>query len=224
MADNNNVFILFEEIKTMLEGMTNRLEALPKVIDGQQPDEDSKQDLSPIKDAVAEAAKANAERIKGLLARQWEAYSKASNTILRRIDYLEEELKIPKEQQKQPLLKQEHIHRHSFDIKSSKVFSFVVGLGVVCTFSLWGNIEQWQSKRQYADDALKFRAIRAWGGCDANDVLWLNKVFDIHRDEKAIEWVRRQADGYDTSLKAVSDSIMQEGLKGKSPTDNPKSD
>ena len=87
-----------------------------------------------------------------------------------------------------------------------------------------GNIGQWQSKRQYADDALKFRAIRSWGGCNANDVLWLNKVFDIRRDEKAIEWVRKQADGYGTTLKAVSDSIMQEDMKGKSPTDNLKSD
>ena len=207
MADNNNVFILFEEIKTMLEGMANRLEALSKVIDGQQSDGDSKWDLSPIKDAMTEAAKANAERIKGLLARQWEAYSKASNTIIRRIDYLEEELKVPNMQQQPP--QQEHIHKHSFDIKSSKVFSFVVGLGVVCAFSLWGNIEQWKSKRQHVDDALKFRAIRAWGGCDANDVLWLNKVFDIHRDEKAIEWVRKLAEGYDTSLKAVSDSLLQ---------------
>lgn len=81
---------------------------------------------------------------------------------------------------------------------------------------MWSNIEQWQSKRQYADDALKFRAIRSWGGCDADRVLWLNKVFDIHRDEKAIEWVRKQVDGYDSSLKAVSDSLMQEGLKLKS--------
>ena len=125
------------------------------------------------------------------------------------------------QQEPQP---QEHIHRHSFDIKSSKVFSFVVGLGVACALSLWGNISQWQSNRQYADDALKFRAIRSWGGCDANDVLWLNKVFDIRRDEKAIEWVRKQADGYGTTLKAVSDSIMQEDMKGKSPTDNLKSD
>ena len=214
MADNNNVFILFEEIKTMLEGMANRLEALSKVIDGQQSDGDSKWDLSPIKDAMTEAAKANAERIKGLLARQWEAYSKASNTIIRRIDYLEEELKVPNMQQQPP--QQEHIHKHSFDIKSSKVFSFVVGLGVVCAFSLWGNIEQWKSKRQHVDDALKFRAIRAWGGCDANDVLWLNKVFDIHRDEKAIEWVRKLAEGYDTSLKAVSDSLLLHDLSIKS--------
>lgn len=212
MADNK-VFILFEEIKTMLEGMKSRLEELPKVIDRRQPDGNDKLDLSPIKDAMAETARANTEQVKGLLARQWEAYAKASNIILRRIDYWEEELKMPKEQQEQQ--PQEHIHRHSFDSKSSKVFSFGVGLGVLCVFSLWGNIEQWQSKRQYADDALKVRAIRAWGGCDANDVLWLNKVFDIHRDEKAIEWVRKQADGYDTSLKAVSDSLVLHDLSIK---------
>ena len=45
------------------------------------------------------------------------------------------------------------------------------------------------------------------------DILWLNKVFDIHRDEKAIDWVRKQADGYEKELKAVSDSLMQERLK-----------
>lgn len=107
----------------------------------------------------------------------------------------------------------ENIHRHSFDIKSSKVFSFLVGLGVVCGLSIWGNIELWQSKRQYADDALKFRAIRSWGGCSPKEILWLNDVFDIHRDEKSIEWVRGQADGYDKDLKTVSDSLMQESLK-----------
>lgn len=222
MADNNNVFILFEEIKTMLEGMANRLEELPIVIDRQQPDGDHKQDLSPIKDAFAETAKAQSEEFKGLLARQWKAYAQLSTLTLQQLDAIKRSQDEQREQQEQQ--SQEHIHKHSFDIKSSKVFSFVVGLGVVCAFSLWGNIEQWKSNRQYADDALKFRAIRAWGGCDANDVLWLNKVFDIHRDEKAIEWVRKQADGYEMSLKAVSDGIMQEGLKGKSPTDNLKSD
>ena len=221
MADNN-VFILFEEIKTTLNGIKSKLEELPNVANRQPQTEDNQQDLSPIKNTIEETTKAQSEDIKGLLARQWETYAQVSTVILKRIGALEEQLKIPDVQQQLP--QQEHIHRHSFDIKSSKVFSYVVGLGVVCALSLWGNIEQWKSKRQYADDALKFRAIRAWGGCDANDVLWLNKVFDIHRDEKAIEWVRKQADGYSTSLKAVSDSIMQEGLKGKSPADNSKSD
>ncbi len=106
-----------------------------------------------------------------------------------------------------------HIHWHSFDIRSSKVFSLLIGMGVVCSLSLWGNIRLWQSNRQYADDALKFRTIRSWSGCTSEDILWLNKVFDIHRDEKAIDWVRKQADGYEKELKAVSDSLMQERLK-----------
>ena len=210
MADNN-VFILFEEIKTALNGINSKLEELPKVITKQPQSNNDKPDLSPVKEAVAETAKAQSEEIKGLLARQWKAYAQLSTLTLQQLDEIKKSQgEQVTRQERQP---QEHIHKHSFDIKSSKVFSFVAGLGVVCALSLWGNIEQWRSKRQYADDALKFRAIRAWGGCDANDVLWLNKVFDIRRDEKAIEGVRKQADGYDTSLKAVSDSLMQERLQ-----------
>ena len=213
MADNN-VFILFEEIKTALKGINGKLEALPKVA-GQQPQiENNEPDLSPIKEAIVETAKAQSGEIKGLLDKHWKAYAQLSTLTLHHLDTikkLQKEQGIQQEQQQQ-----EHIHKHSFDIKSNKVFAFVLGLGVVCALSLWGNIEQWKSKRQYADDALKFRAIRSWGGCTADNILWLNKVFDIHRDEKAIEWVRKQADGYDTSLKAVSDSLMQESVKSKS--------
>ncbi len=106
-----------------------------------------------------------------------------------------------------------HIHRHSFDIRSSKVFSLLVGMGVVCSLSIWVNIELWKSKRQYEDDALKFRVIRSWGGCNASHILWLNDVFDIHRNEETIEWLQQETDGYDRNLKAVSDSLMQEKLK-----------
>lgn len=210
MADNN-VFILFEEIKTALNGINSKLEELPKVITKQPQSNNDKPDLSPVKEAVTETAKAQSEEIKGLLARQWKAYAQLSTLTLQQLDEIKKSQgEQVTRQERQP---QEHIHKHSFDIKSSKVFSFVLGLGVVFALSLWGNIGQWRSKRQYADDALKFRAIRAWGGCDANDVLWLNKVFDIRRDETAIEWVRKQADGYDTSLKAVSDSLMQKRLQ-----------
>lgn len=213
MADNN-VFILFEEIKTALNGIKSKVEELPNMANQQPQIGNDKQDLSPIKEAVVETTKAQSEEIKGLLARQWKAYAQLSTLTLHHLDAIKKSQE--KQEVQQELQPQEHIHRHNFDIKSSKVFSFVVGLGVVCALSLWGNIEQWQSKRQYADDALKFRAIRSRGGCTADEILWLNKVFDIHRDEKAIEWVRKQADGYDISLKAVADSLMQESIKSKS--------
>ena len=214
MEDNNNVFILFEEIKTALNGMKRKVEELPNVANQQPPIENDKPDLSPIKDTISEMAKVQFREIKGLLDKHWKAYAQLSTLTLHHLDAIKKSQEEQGTQQEPP--PQEHIHKHSFDIKSSKVFSFVVGLGVVCALSLWGNIEQWQSKRQYADDALKFRVIRSWGGCSADNILWLNKVFDIHRDETAIEWVREQADGYDTSLKAVADSLMQESIKSKS--------
>lgn len=216
MADNN-VFILFEEIKTALKGINGKLEELPNVAIQQSKIENNNLDLSPIKEVVVETAKTQSGEIKGILDKHWKAYAQIFTLILHHLDAIKktqsEQSEQCAQQEQQP---QEHIHRHSFDIKSSKVFSFVVGLGAVCALSLWGNVAQWQSKRQYVDDALKFRVIRSWGGCDANDVLWLNKVFDIHRDEKAIEWVRKQANGYETSLKAASDSLMQESIKSKS--------
>lgn len=213
MADSN-VFILFEEIKTALKGISGKLEELIGMVNQQPKNGDVEQDFSPIKDAIMETAKVQSGEIKGLLDKHWKAYAQISTLILHHLDTIKKSQDEQGVQQEpQP---QEHIHRHSFDVKSSKFFSFVVGLGVACALSLWGNISQWQSNRQYSDDALRFRAIRSWGGCDANDLLWLNKVFDIHRDEKAIEWIRKQADGYETSLKAVSDSLMQESIKSKS--------
>lgn len=177
MADNN-VFILFEEIKTALKGINGKLEALPKVA-GQQPQiENNEPDLSPIKEAIVETAKAQSGEIKGLLDKHWKAYAQISILILHHLDT------IKKSQDEQGVQQEPQ--------------------------------PQEQSNRKYSDDALRFRAIRSWGGCDANDLLWLNKVFDIHRDEKAIEWIRKQADGYETSLKAVSDSLMQESIKSKS--------
>ncbi len=213
MADNN-VFILFEEIKTALNSIKSKVEELPNVTNQQLQIGNGKPDLSPIKETISEMAKAQYGEIKGLLDKHWKAYAQLSTLTLHHLDAIKKSQEEQGTQQKeQP---QEHTHKHSFDIKSSKVFSFVMGLGVVCALSLWGNVEQWQSKRQYADDALKFRAIRSWGGCTAEEVLWLNKVFDIHRNEKAIEWVRKQANGYDTSLKVVADSLMQESINSKS--------
>jgi len=59
MADNN-VFILFEEIKTALKGINGKLEDLPRVITKQPQTGNDKPDLSPFKDAVAEMTKAHA--------------------------------------------------------------------------------------------------------------------------------------------------------------------
>lgn len=211
--DNNEVYALFEDIKNGLKGINNKLENAPKVSNRQSGDQVPAMDLSPIKDLFDSFAKEHQEQTKAMLTKFAEAEVHASNRILHLLRDLKESFARSSEGRKDEPL--EHIHRHCFDIRSSKVFSLLVGMGVVCSLSIWGNIELWKSKRQYADDALKFRAIRSWGGCDAKAILWLNDVFDIRRDEKTIEWLRQEADGYDRDLKAVSDSLMQERLKAE---------
>ena len=118
------------------------------------------------------------------------------------------------EQKEQPQ-PQELLHRHSFDIKSSRVFTTVVAVSVLCLVSLVSNYFLWQSKQQYKDDALKFRIIRVWRGCSSKEILWLNDVFDIHRNEKIIKLIKEKADDYDMELKQKADSLMQNNLQNK---------
>ena len=69
------------------------------------------------------------------------------------------------QENKEHPIPQEHIHRHSIDLKSSKVFTYMVAVSVLCFVSLVSNYFLWQRKQQYEDDALKFRIIRVWRGC-----------------------------------------------------------
>ena len=199
--DNNEVYALFEDIRNGLKGINDRLEDAPKASDNASTGQAPAIDLAHIKELFDSSAKEHQTQTKAMLAKFGEAEVCASNRILHLLRDLKELFVRSSEERKDK--PQEHIHRHSFDIRSSKVFSLLVGMGVVCILSIWGNIELWQSKRQYADDALKFRVIRSWGGCDAKAILWLNDVFDIRRDEETIEWLRQEADGYDKDLKAV---------------------
>lgn len=209
--DNNEVYSLFEDIKNGLKGISSKLENTPKVANNSSGGQPPTVDLAPIKELFESSAKEHQAQTKAMLTKFGEAEVYASNRILHLLRELKEMfVRNSEERTDEP---QEHIHRHCFDIRSSKVFSLLVGMGVVCGLSIWGNIKLWQSKRQYADDALKFRVIRSWGGCDAKTILWLNDMFDIRRDEKTIDWLRQEADRYDRDLKAVSDSLMQEKLK-----------
>lgn len=217
MADNNT-FVLFEEINNKLETIYRELKELKEKENGSaslpvpstpvQRDEQQEQELLNqyelrTKDVLNEYI--------GVQVRIKDEEAKSIDKLVANVLTMLHEWQ---EQKEQPI-PQEHIHRHSFDIKSSKVFTYVVITAVVCLVSLVGNFWLWQSKQQYKDDALKFRIIRVWRGCNPKEILWLNDVFDIHRNEKVIELIKEKADGYDMELKQKADSLMQNNLQNK---------
>ena len=215
MADNNT-FVLFEEIKNKLETIYRELKELKEK-------ENNSISLPTPAISVQDNELQDQEQLKQYELQTKEILNKYIATQMRIKD--EEAESIDKlvasvlsmlhewQETKEHPIPQEYIHRHSFDIKSSRVFTTVVAVSIICFISLVGNYFLWQSKQQNKDDALKFRIIRVWRGCGSKEILWLNDVFDIHRDEKIIKLIKEKADGYDQQLKQKADSLMQKKLK-----------
>ena len=185
MADNNT-FVLFEEIKNKLETIykevkelkekENSSASLPVSSTPELSDEQREQELL---NQYEQRIKAVINKYIGVQVRIKDEEAKSMDKLVASVLTMLHEW----QEQKEHPIPQEHIHRHSFDIKSSKVFTAVAAVSVLCLVSLVGNYFLWQSKQQYKDDALKFRIIRVWRGCSPKEILWLNDVFDIHRNE-----------------------------------------
>ena len=217
MADNNT-FVLFEEIKNKLETIYRELKELKEKENGSvslpvpstpvQRDEQMEQELL---NQYEQRTKEVINKYIGVQVRIKDEEAKSMDKLVASVLTMLHEW----QEKKEHPIPQEHIHRHSFDLKSSKVFTYMVAVSVLCFVSLVGNYFLWQSKQQYKDDALKFRIIRVWRGCSPKEILWLNDVFDIHRDATMIKRIRKQTDNYNMELKAKADSLMQNNLQNK---------
>ena len=214
MADNNT-FVLFEEIKNKLETIYRELNELkekknnsaflPVQSTPTQSDEQKEQELL---NQYEQRTKDVINKYIGVQVRIKDEEAKSIDKLVASVLTMLHEW----QENKEHPIPQEHIHRHSFNLKSSKVFTYMVAVSVLCFVSLVGNYFLWQSKQQYKDDALKFRIIRVWRGCSPKEILWLNEVFDIHRNETAIKNIKKEIDGYDLRLKHKVDSLMQTKL------------
>ena len=215
MSDNNT-YVLFEEIKNKLETIYRELKELKEKENGSvslpvqstpaQSDEQKEQELL---NQYEQRTKEVINKYIGVQVRIKDEEAKSMDKLVASVLTMLHEWQEQKEYPKP----QELLHRHSFDIKSSRVFTTVVAVSVLCLVSLVSNYFLWQSKQQYKDDALKFRIIRVWRGCSPKEILWLNDVFDIHRNEKIIKRIKGKADDYDMELKQKADSLMQMKLK-----------
>ena len=211
MSDNNT-FVLFEEIKNKLETIYRELKELKEKENGSvslpvqstlaQSDEQKEQELL---NQYEQRTKEVINKYIGVQVRIKDEEAKSMDKLVASVLTMLHEW----QEKKEHPISQELLHRHSFDIKSSRVFTTVVAVSIICFISLVGNYFLWQCKQQYKDDALKFRIIRVWRGCSPKEILWLNDVFDIHRNKTAIKNIKKQIDGYELGLKQKADSLMQ---------------
>ena len=138
MADNNT-FVLFEEIKNKLETIYRELKELKEKENGSvslpvqstlaQSDEQQK-----LLNQYEQRTKEVINKYIGVQVRIKDEEAKSMDKLVSSVLTMLHEWQENKEHP-QP---QEHIHRHSFDLKSSKVFTYMVAVSVLCFVSLVG--------------------------------------------------------------------------------------
>ena len=215
MSDNNT-FVLFEEIKNKMETIYRELKELKEkgkssisLTTPSTPVQSDEQQEQELLNQYEQRTKEVINKYIGVQVRIKDEEAKSMDKLVASVLTMLHEW----QENKEHPIPQEHIHRYSFDLKSSKVFTYMVAVSVLCFVSLVGNYFLWQSKQQYKDDALKFRIIRVWRGCSPKEILWLNDVFDIHRNAAMIKRIKKHADDYNMELKSKADSLMQNNLQ-----------
>ena len=151
MADNNT-FVLFEEIKNKLETIYKELKelkekenssvSLPIQSTSAQSDEQKELELL---NQYEQRTKDVINKYIGVQVRIKDEEAKSMDKLVASVLTMLHEW----QEKKEHPIPQEHIHRHNFDIKSSKVFTYMVVTTAVCFVSLIGNYFLWQSKQQY---------------------------------------------------------------------------
>ena len=145
MADNNT-FVLFEEIKNKLETIYRELKELKEKENGPvslpvqstptQSDEQKEQELL---NQYEQRTKEVINKYIGVQVRIKDEEAKSMDKLVASVLTMLHEW----QEQKEHPIPQEHIHRHSFDIKSSKAFTAMVAVPILCLVSLVGNYFLW---------------------------------------------------------------------------------
>jgi hypothetical protein len=118
----------------------------------------------------------------------------AINTVSEEFRYLTEEVRKPLR----------HEHRHSIEIRSSKVFLSMVVM-VIMIFGLSYAIgEQRKTISQYQNNDLKYRYIKMQGKTSEENLYRLERQF-WYRDSVAI--IRKQVDKYELLVKEQAEKI-----------------
>lgn len=97
-------------------------------------------------------------------------------------------------------LPQKKIVTHRFEPTSKNVLLFIGGLALSLVISIWGNLTQWQEHQDWEEADLKYRALRMVLPSDDPNIRYIEKHFNVQRDEDIIDKLRTQVDVYEDSV------------------------
>ena len=95
---------------------------------------------------------------------------------------------------------QKKIVTHRFEPTSKYVLLFIGGLALSLVISIWSNLTQWREHQDWEDADLKYRALKMVLPSDDPNIRYIEKHFNVQRDEDIIDKLRTQVDVYEDSV------------------------
>ena len=95
---------------------------------------------------------------------------------------------------------QKKLVTHRFEPTSKKVLLFIGGLALSLVLSIWGNLTQWREHQDWEEADLKYRALKMVLPSDDPNIRYIEKHFNVQRDEDIIDKLRTQVDMYEDSV------------------------
>ena len=95
---------------------------------------------------------------------------------------------------------QKKIVIHRFEPTSKYVLLFIGSLVLSLVISIWGNLTQWREHQDWEEADLKYRALKMVLPSDDPNIRYIEKHFNVQRDEDVIYKFRTRVDVYEDSV------------------------
>ena len=95
---------------------------------------------------------------------------------------------------------QKKLVTHRFEPTSKYVLLFIGGLALSLVLSIWGNLTQWREHQDWEEADLKYRALKMVLPSNDPNIRYIEKHFNVQRDEDIIDKLRTQVDVYEDSV------------------------
>ncbi|MBS5299288.1 MAG: hypothetical protein KHY47_14005, partial [Prevotella sp.] len=95
---------------------------------------------------------------------------------------------------------QKKLVTHRFEPTSKYVLLFIGGLALSLVLSIWGNLTQWREHQDWEEADLKYRALKMVLPSNDPNIRYIEKHFNVQRDEDVIYKLRTRVDVYEDSV------------------------
>ena len=96
---------------------------------------------------------------------------------------------------------QKKVVTHRFEPTSKKVLLFIGSLALSLVLSIWGNLTQWREHQDREEADLKYRALKMVLPSDDPNIRYIEKHFNVQRDEDIIDNLRNRVAVYEDSVR-----------------------